>query len=73
MNKNQNPTTLKVCKPLAANHNATMLKVRKSGDGMIPGETALKVRKGLATNHNETSLKLRRDSAEGVKVRKRAR
>jgi len=44
MNKNQNPTTLKVRKGITSNHN----------------ETALKVRKGIGNNHNETALKIRK-------------
>jgi hypothetical protein len=65
MNKNQNPTSLKVRQacdwPLSTNHNETALKVRK-GLPLNHNESTLKVHMGadaLNPNHNETALKVR--------------
>ena len=60
MNKNQNPTTLKVRKALVPNHNETALKVQMDWPlSTNHNETALKIHKALTSNHNETALRLK--------------
>ena len=60
MNKNQNPTRLKMRKhgPIGSNHNETALKINAALN-LNHNETALKVRKSLHPNHNETALRVK--------------
>jgi len=44
MNKNQNPTSLKVRKGINPNHNETALKVRKLAIGVNHNETVLRIK-----------------------------